>query len=267
MKRFLLLTLLVTAAVMTNAQTYPIFGQLSLGMDGATVSEILDTMKVHNQVKREKYGLELTYYEFKLGGNPFSIDNLSFTELDSYWYNSIKNEKYNPIEYTNINYTIDGKLASITFWSSDAAKEHSWAFSDKDSPSSRDFKHKGLYIQSDAGQKAIIKDLAPIKEVLTSKFGEPNVIHPAAKPVTFIRGEQFRSINSPHTTITKGVGTWYDSAIPMYEWQQGNMRIVLGVRAILGTPYITFYDATKLNQQVLDAKYGHPKEEAKELNW
>lgn len=124
-----------------------------------------------------------------------------------------------------------------------------------------------MYIQSDAGQKAIIKDLAPIKEVLTSKFGEPNVIHPAAKPVTFIRGEQFRSINSPHTTITKGVGTWYDSAIPMYEWQQGNMRIVLGVRAILGTPYITFYDATKLNQQVLDAKYGHPKEEAKELNW
>lgn len=92
MKRFLLLTLLVTAAVMTNAQTYPIFGQFSLGMDGATVSERLDTMKVHNQVKREKYGLELTYYEFKLGGNPFSIDNLSFTELDSYWYNSIKKE-------------------------------------------------------------------------------------------------------------------------------------------------------------------------------
>lgn len=267
MKRLLLLFFLITTFVISNAQTYPIFGQFSLGMDEKTFSERLDTMKAHNEVKKDKYGLTLTEHEFKLGGWPFSIDGLSLSEIDNFWYGQIKEEKYNPIEFTNKDFTIDGKLVSITFWSSDDVKENMGAFSDKDLPSSRDFKHKGIYIISDVKHKALLKDMAPIKEVLTSKFGEPVVTQPAANPVTFAKGELFRSIKTPHETVNKGVGNMYDSAIPLYEWQQSNMRIVLGVRSIIGTPYITFYDSTQLNQQALDAKFGQPKEEAKELNW
>lgn len=268
MKKILLLTAFITCTLIgANAQTYPIFGQFALGMDEASFNEHLDSMKAHNIVKKEEYGLTLTDYQFKLGGWPFSIYSFTLNEINSFWYGQFKEEGFNAIGYTNNNFTIDGKLASITFWSEDKSKENFGVFSDKDSPSSRDFKHKGLYILSATKHNALLNNLSQLKEVLTSKFGQPMVTHPAAQKVIFAKGQTMKSINSPHETITKGVGGLYDSAIPMYEWQQGNMRIVLGVRAIIATPYITFYDSAQLNKETLDAKYANADQQPKELEW
>lgn len=268
MKKILLLAAFFTITVIgANAQTYPIFGQFALGMDEETFNERLDTMKAHNTVKKEEYGLTTTDYEFKLRGWTFSIYSFTLNDMNNFWYGQIKEENFNPIEYSNVNFTIDNKLASITFWSDDKSKETFGVFSDKDSPSSRDFKHKGLYVLSATKHKALINNLSQLKEVITSKFGQPVVTHPAAQSVTFAKGETMKSINSPHGTITKGVGTLYDSAVPLYEWQQGNMRIVLGVRAIIATPYITFYDSTQLNKEALDAKYANANQQPKELEW
>lgn len=113
MKKILLLAALFTITVIgANAQTYPIFGQFALGMDEETFNERLDTMKAHNMVKKEEYGLTTTDYEFKLGGWTFSIYSFTLNDMNSFWYGQIKEENFNPIEYSNVNFTIDNKLTN-----------------------------------------------------------------------------------------------------------------------------------------------------------
>lgn len=205
----------------------------------------------------------------KIGGQPFSLEPITVVGFSWDFYYVYKTvNKFNPNSFSQASYSWDNKLAAMTYW---GCGETVKAYNVYSKYSSYSGNNLGIYLKSTNAHNKILENISSLKNMLTEKYGEPIVSNPITKKYTLAKNQKELKINTPifdtldQLTIN-GITTNGVTYVPFYEWQYGEMRVILGIAGQIGIPYITFYNNKILNKPNLEKVFEN-KTEPIEAKW
>ncbi|MDY6319175.1 MAG: hypothetical protein SPL37_06560 [Prevotella sp.] len=266
MKKLFTLIFLAFVALSLKAQYYPIIGNIAIGMSTDSVYSNYEHFREANCT--DSYFNSHRSVEVKIGGQPFSLEPLTIVGFSWDFYDVYKSRNYNPNCFSQNQYSWNNKLVAMTYL---GCGDFLRAYNIYSKYSLNNGNKLGVYLKSPNAHNEVIENISELKDMLSEEYGNPVVSNPITKKYTLAKNQRELKINTPsfdtvdpltiHGITTDGI-----TYIPFYEWQYGELRVVLGIVGQIGVPYITFYNNTVLNKTNLE-KVFEKKVEPKEVTW